>query len=118
MRQSVPCGICVKRSGWYDDSLAFDVSEEEYRILTGITTSSIDTQAIIAGALTTGDEILIVADDKIMAVLVHDLVLAIKCETNKKKRIILTGVYKKAKESREMHPPLDETPIRKLPTYH
>lgn len=108
----------AKRVGWYDDSLAFDVSEEEYQILSGIATSSIDTQAIIAGALTTGDEILIVAEDEIMGVLVRDLVLAFKCETNKKKKAILNGVYKKAKESREILPPLDETSIRNSPTYH
>lgn len=108
----------AKRVGWHDDSLAFDVSDEEYRILSGITTSSIDTQAIIAGALTTGDEILIVADDAIMKVLVHDLVLAVKCETNKKRKAILTGICGKAKESWEILPPLDEKPVHKGPTYH
>lgn len=109
----------AKRVDWYENSLVFDVSDEEYRILTSIATSSINSRAVIAGAMTTPDEILIVARKEIMRSLARDVELAAKNELNKKKRLILEAIRDRAKESMEVIPPSPErAPTRNSPTYH
>lgn len=89
----------AKRVAWYDDSLAFAVSEEEYRILLGVNIFIPDSRAVVAGAMTTGDKILIVARKETMESLALGIHFAWRSEMNKKKAAILEAIRDKARES-------------------
>lgn len=108
----------AKRIGAYEDSLVLGLSEEDYCILRGIDTSSIESRAAIAGALATLDEILVVGDDETIGILAGDVLVAANCERNRKKKVVLNAICDALESLLDTNKPLADTPTRELPIYY
>jgi hypothetical protein len=90
----------TKKPTQRENNRILDVSEEEYKALRDIITSSQEVDALIAGAAPVpDDEILLLGTCEAFDLLSGDLAFAVNHEKNRKKMMLLDGILEKIEAS-------------------